>query len=66
MSESASTPEELVLAMSVDELQELLADMGFEPTERLATSIRELVQHTGSLDASIVALHDAEVTRRAA
>jgi len=54
------------MGMTVAEIQELLSDMGFEPTAELAAGIKQLVRDTGSLDAAIVALHDDRVTRRAA
>ena len=52
------TPEELIVQMGADELQELLTDMGFEATESMASSIQNLVKQLGSLEAAIALLSD--------
>ncbi|MEM9643938.1 MAG: hypothetical protein AAF989_02995 [Planctomycetota bacterium] len=66
MPKQPETPEELILGMDVEELMELLQDMGFEPSRRVANGIRNLVRETGSLDHAIIALHDQGDSRRAA
>ena len=60
------TPEDLILQMEPDELQELLAEMGFPATAGMVQGIRQLVAELGSLDAAIVTLNDDQVMRRAA
>ncbi|MEO9594170.1 hypothetical protein [Rhodopirellula bahusiensis] len=60
------TAEELILQMEVEEVQELLGDMGFDPRPEFARGIQQLVASLGSLDAAIVALQDNLVQRRAA
>lgn len=66
MASNSLTPETLVLGMEPEELQELLQDMGFEPTRQTAAAIQSLIRQLGSLDAAIAALHDDQVQRRAA
>lgn len=61
-----TTPEELILMMSPDELEELLHNLGFEPKPETAKGIQALVAELGSLDAAIVAMTDSQVARRAA
>lgn len=64
--EEMMTPEELILNMSIDELQELLDDMGLSASVEMADCIQTLVRETGSLEASILALAEATPVRRAA
>jgi len=62
-----ATPEELITAMTTEELQELLDEMGFGSTEAQATGIKSLVAQLGSLDAAIDAIATFETdVRRAA
>lgn len=44
------TPEELIEAMSTQELQELLLELGIEATEAQANGIKQLVRQLGTLD----------------
>lgn len=65
MDASHQTPEDLIEQMNIDELQELLADMGLEATRSTAIGVKELVQQLGSLEAAIIAVTDEQVMRRA-
>ncbi len=64
--EEMMTPEELILNMSTDELQELLDDMGLTASQEMAQCIQSLVRETESLEAAIEALAEASPVRRAA
>ena len=70
MDETKQTPEELIAQMSIDELQELLEELGFDTTGEQAAGIKDLIARLGSLEAAIdtlLQLDDAEDTvRRAA
>jgi hypothetical protein len=61
------TPEELIAAMSSEELQELLGEMGFVATSSQVNSIKGLVQQMGTLDAALetIAGFESEVRRAA-
>jgi len=63
---TSTSIEDLIRQMAPDELQELLVDLGFDRSPELALGIQRLVAELGSLDAAIVALHDTQVSRRAA
>ena len=60
MSQRAPTPEEVVLAMSAGELQELLAALSMESTVTAAMRLRRLVLDLGSFESAIetMAGHD--------
>ncbi|MGV3483100.1 MAG: hypothetical protein ACO1RT_01640 [Planctomycetaceae bacterium] len=47
------TPEELIAAMTTEELQELLSEMGIEATESEANGIKSLVKQMGTLEAAL-------------
>ena len=64
--EDQLTPEELIIQMSPDELQELLGEMGLEATTETADSIQQLVKQLGSFEAAIGALDDSAPLTRAA
>ncbi len=64
--EDIMTPEELIVNMSTDELQELLDDMGLSSTIEMADCIQSLVRETGSLEAAIATLAQVSLQRRAA
>lgn len=64
--EDQMTPEELIVQMSVDELQELLGEMGFDATAEVAEWIQQLVKQLGSLEAAIDVLDEAGTQSRAA
>jgi len=55
-----STPEELIIAMTTEELCELLGEMGFEATDDQAGCIKALVEQMGSLEAALEALSETE------
>jgi len=62
-----TTPEELIAAMTAEELQELLSDMGITATETQINSIKNLVKQMGTLDAALetIAGFQSEVRRAA-
>lgn len=66
MDDTMQTPEEMIAQMSTDELQELLAELGFDTTPRQAQGIQQLVAQLGSLEAAIETLADLDQIRRAA
>ena len=66
MDDSMQTPEEMIAQMSTDELQELLAELGFDTTAQQAQGIQQLVAQLGSLEAAIETLADLDQIRRAA
>lgn len=66
MSDCPQTPEDLILQMSREELQELLVDMGFDAGPGLVDGIRRLVEELGSLEAAVIALTDEQLHRRVA
>ena len=47
------SPEQLIAAMTTEELQELLSELGLEATESQATSVKNLVRQFGSLDVAM-------------
>jgi len=61
------TPEELIAAMTVEELQELLGDMGINASESQVDSIKALVKQMGTLDAALetIASFQSDVRRAA-
>lgn len=63
---TSASIEDLIQQMAPDELQELLEDLGFNRSPEMALGIQRLVAELGTLDAAIVALHDSQVSRRAA
>lgn len=48
-----ATPEELIAAMTTEELQELLGEMGLEASESQAYGIKSLVNQLGTLEAAL-------------
>jgi hypothetical protein len=55
------TPEELIAAMTTEELQELLGEMGLEATEAQAQGIKTLVEQLGTLEAALEMIASFEV-----
>ncbi len=47
------SPEQLIVAMTNEELQELLSELGLEATESQAISVKNLVKQFGSLDVAM-------------
>ena len=66
MSEKPRTPEEVVGAMSYDELRELLADLRLDSTPASAVRMKRLVRELGCLEAAIEALGGPPSMRDAA
>ncbi|MEM1224520.1 MAG: hypothetical protein AAGJ40_02425 [Planctomycetota bacterium] len=60
------TAEELILAMSAEEIEELLLSIGLEPTPKLAQGIQSLVRDLGSLEFALEALQAVAFKRSAA
>lgn len=58
------TPEELIAAMTTEELQELLGEMGLESTEAQAQGIKTLVEQLGTLEAALEMIASFEVEIR--
>jgi hypothetical protein len=58
------TPEELIAAMTTEELQELLGEMGLEATEAQAQGIKTLVEQLGTLEAALEMIASFEVETR--
>lgn len=52
-SNAMATPEELIAAMTTEELQELLEEMGIEATQSQASGIKSLVRELGTLEAAL-------------
>ena len=48
-----ASPEELIAAMSTEELQELLIEMDIEATESQAIGIKNMVKQLGTLEAAL-------------
>ena len=55
------TPEELIAAMTTEELQELLGEMGLEATEAQAQGIKALVEQLGTLEAALEMIASFEI-----
>jgi hypothetical protein len=55
------TPEELIAAMTTEELQELLGEMGLESTEAQAQGIKTLVEQLGTLEAALEMIASFEI-----
>lgn len=68
MDDKAQTPEELIACMSLDELQELLGELGFDASDEQTAGIQQLVGQLGSLEEAISAIEvlDGLDVRRAA
>ncbi len=52
-SSAEQSPEQLIAAMTNEELQELLSELGLEATESQAISVKNLVRQFGSLDVAM-------------
>lgn len=66
MDASHQTPEDLIAQMNLEELQEVLAEMGLEASRSTAAGVQDLVRHLGSLEAALIAVTDDQIMRRAA
>ena len=66
MSDQPLTPEELILQMTGDELQELLADLELESTPQMVDGIKRLVSELGDLESVIAILSQSSSDRHAA
>jgi hypothetical protein len=60
------SPEALIAAMTSDELQELLSEIGIEATESQALGIKSLVAQLGSLEAVLETLASFQTDSRQA
>ncbi len=64
--ETSETPEELIAAMTTEELQELLEEMGVDATTEQAAGLQALIAESGSLEAALDALGQCEKPGRIA
>lgn len=60
------SPEALIAAMTSDELQELLSEIGIEATESQVLGIKSLIQQLGSLEAVLETLESFQSESRQA
>jgi hypothetical protein len=58
------SPEELILQMSRDELQELLGEIGLTASRPMAECIKQLVYSLGTFEAAILALTQIDQTNQ--
>ena len=66
MSGQGLTPEQVVCAMSCDELKELLCDLRMESTVEAAIRLKDLVRQLGRLEDAIEAMHGPPTMKEAA
>jgi hypothetical protein len=66
MSERRLTPEEVIIEMSYDELQELLEDLSMESTLAAAVQMKRLVRQCGQFEDAVEALGGPPSMRDAA
>lgn len=61
------TPEQLIAAMTTEELRELLGEMGIDATDAQAFGIKSLVEQLGTLEAALetISAFDHEARRAA-
>jgi hypothetical protein len=64
--QTMESPEALIAAMTSDELQELLSEIGIEATESQVMGIKSLVAQLGSLEAVLETLESFQADARRA
>lgn len=66
MSEEELQPEELITAMTPDEVCELLSELGLPSTPEKARALQQLVSSAGSIEAAFEMIAQMATQRRAA